>query len=163
MKIILDDKPTHGDEAATPEAQVLDGLRKRGHRITTQRESILRIFKTLPAGVHLSADELRTKLRETGSKVSSATMYRTLNLLSATGVLRELDFAEGHKHYELKQDRRPHQHLVCVGCNTTIEFSDDSFEEAGKNIAAEFGYEVIDAQFKVSGLCPACRQKRDVD
>ena len=114
----------------------------------------------LPHGVHLSAEELRNKLNESGARVSPATTYRTLNLLSATGVLRELDLSEGHKYYELKQDRSPHQHLVCVGCNRTLEFSDNSFEEAGHKIAAEFGFEIIDAQFKISGLCPDCRSKR---
>jgi Fur family ferric uptake transcriptional regulator len=134
-----------------------ENLRKRGHRITAQRETILQIFREQPHGTHLSAEELHEKLLERGSHVSLATAYRTLKLLSSLGLLRELDFAEGHKHYELKQDDLPHQHIVCISCNTTIEFEDHFLEEAGQKIGARYNFEVIDAQFKIFGLCPLCR------
>jgi Fur family transcriptional regulator, ferric uptake regulator len=131
---------------------VYESLRKRGHRITAQREIILQIFRDQPEGTHLSAEELYSKLLERGSNVSLATTYRTLKLLSTLGLLRELSFAEGHKHYELK-----HQHIICIGCNTTIEFEDHFLEEAGQKIGARYNFEVIDAQFKIFGTCPACR------
>jgi Fur family ferric uptake transcriptional regulator len=137
---------------------VYQSLRKRGHRITAQREVILQIFREQPHGTHLSAEELYQKLLERGSTVSLATTYRTLKLLSTLGLLRELDFAEGHKHYELKQDKVPHQHIICIGCNTTLEFEDHFLEEAGQKIGARYNFEVIDAQFKIFGTCPACRQ-----
>lgn len=139
---------------------VVDSLRKRGHRITAQRETILQIFRELPHGNHLSAEELHVKLIERGSNVSLATAYRTLKLLSSLGLLRELDFAEGHKHYELKQDTLPHQHIICIGCNTTLEFEDHFLEEAGQKIGARHNFEVIDAQFKIFGLCPNCRDQQ---
>jgi Fur family ferric uptake transcriptional regulator len=137
---------------------VFESLRKRGHRVTAQRETILQIFREQPHGNHLSAEELHAKLLERGSNVSLATAYRTLKLLSSLGLLRELDFAEGHKHYELKQDTVPHQHIICIGCNTTLEFEDHFLEEAGQKIGARHNFEVIDAQFKIFGLCPECRQ-----
>ncbi|HEY9733198.1 MAG TPA: Fur family transcriptional regulator [Drouetiella sp.] len=139
---------------------VFDSLRKRGHRITAQRETILQIFRDLPHGNHLSAEELHAKLLELGSNVSLATAYRTLKLLSSLGLLRELDFAEGHKHYELKQDTLPHQHIICIGCNMTLEFEDHFLEEAGQKIGARHNFEVIDAQFKIFGLCPTCREQK---
>lgn len=147
---------------APPQADsVMDSLRKRGHRITSQRETILQIFKELPHGNHLSAEELHTRLTKSGSTVSLATAYRTLKLLSSLGLLRELDFAEGHKHYELKQDALPHQHIICIGCNTTLEFEDHFLEEAGQKIGARHNFEVIDAQFKIFGFCPNCRDKKN--
>ena len=136
---------------------VVDSLRKRGHRITAQREIILQIFRELPHGNHLSAEELHAKLGELGSNVSLATAYRTLKLLSSLGLLRELDFSEGHKHYELKQDTVPHQHIICTSCNMTLEFEDHFLEEAGQKIGARHNFEVIDAQFKIFGLCPNCK------
>lgn len=139
---------------------VFDSLRKRGHRITAQRETILQIFRDLPHGNHLSAEELHAKLLQLGSNVSLATAYRTLKLLSSLGLLRELDFAEGHKHYELKQDTLPHQHIICIGCNMTLEFEDHFLEEAGQKIGARHNFEVIDAQFKIFGLCPTCREQK---
>ena len=148
--------------SAKPET-VFDSLRKKGHRITPQREIILAIFREQEHGTHLSAEELYSILRERASNVSLATTYRTLKLLSQLGLLRELDFAEGHKHYELKQDSLPHQHIICLGCNTTLEFEDHFLEEAGQKIGSRYNFEVIDAQFKIFGMCPNCRdQKRRI-
>ena len=76
-----------------PYDPILENLRKRGHRVTAQRETILQIFKEEPHGNHLSVEELHSKLIERGYRVSLATTYRTLKLLSALGLLRELDFA----------------------------------------------------------------------
>lgn len=149
------------DSQADP---VFENLRSRGHRITAQREMILQIFRDLPHNNHLSAEELHDRLVERGSNVSLATAYRTLRLLSSLGLLRELDFAEGHKHYELKQDTVPHQHIICLACNSTLEFEDHFLDEAGQKIGARYNFEVIDAQFKIFGLCPRCRKlSKDID
>ena len=128
---------------------LLENLRKRGHRITAQRETILQIFKDEPHGNHLSVEELHSKLVKKGYRVSLATTYRTLKLLSVLGLLRELDFAEGHKHYELKQDTLPHQHIICTNCNMTLEFEDHFLETVGQEVAAKHHFQVIDAQFKI--------------
>ncbi len=159
----------HTTETGSVESRELpqslyDNLRKRGLRLTYQRETILEIFREQPSGTHLSAEELHAKLVERGASVSLATAYRTLNLLSSLGALRELDFAEGHKHYELKHDNLPHQHIVCLGCNTTVEFEDEDhfLEESGQKIGARYNFEVIDAQFKIFGLCCHCRQAKQL-
>ena len=136
---------------------VLQSLRNQGHRITAQRETILEIFREQPPGTHLSAEELYKKLESQGFSVSLATTYRTLKLLSCYGLLRELDFAEGHKHYELKQDKDPHQHIICLSCNTTREFADSYLEDAGAELGARFNFKVIDTQFKIFGICPNCQ------
>lgn len=139
---------------------VFDSLRKKGHRITAQRETILAIFREQDHGTHLSAEDLYNILRERGSNVSLATTYRTLKLLSQLGLLRELDFAEGHKHYELKKDNVPHQHIICLGCNSTLEFEDHFLEEAGQKIGSRYNFDVIDAQFKIFGMCPDCKDQK---
>jgi Fur family ferric uptake transcriptional regulator len=138
---------------------LFDGLRKRGHRITSQREIILQIFREQPQGTHLSAEDLYQKLLELGSNVSLATTYRTLKLLTTLGLLRELDLAEGHRHYELKRENVPHQHIICISCNKAVEFEDHFLEEAGQKIGAHYNFEVIDAQFKIFGTCPECQTK----
>lgn len=135
---------------------VIENLRKKGYRITAQREKILKIFTHLPHGDHLSAEELHGKLIEDGMNVSLATAYRTLKLLSSLGLLRELDFAEGHRHYELKQEDLPHQHIICTKCGKTLEFEDHFLEDAGQKIGAKYDFEVVDAQFKIFGECPEC-------
>jgi len=133
---------------------VFQNLRSKGLRVTPQREKILQIFMELPAGNHLSAEDLYKMLSEKKENISLATTYRTLKLLSQFGYLRELDFAEGHKHYELNKNKRPHHHIICLNCNKTLEFEDDSVNEVGMRIAAERGVEIVDIQFKIYAVCP---------
>lgn len=133
---------------------VFQNLRSKGLRVTPQREKILQIFMELPDGTHLSAEDLFKRLTDKNENISLATTYRTLKLLSQFGYLRELDFAEGHKHYELNKDKRPHHHIICLNCNKTLEFEDDLVNQVGYRIAAEKGVEVVDIQFKIYAICP---------
>ncbi|MBI1858611.1 MAG: transcriptional repressor [Candidatus Melainabacteria bacterium] len=133
---------------------VFQNLRSKGLRITPQREKILQIFMELPESTHLSAEDLFKMLAGKNENISLATTYRTLKLLSQFGYLRELDFAEGHKHYELNKDKKPHHHIICLNCNKTLEFEDDLVNEVGYRIAAEKGVEIVDIQFKIYAMCP---------
>ena len=57
-----------------------DGLHKDGKRLTPQRLKVLNLFENIGSGKHLSAEEVHEKLVKTSSKVSLATIYRTLSL-----------------------------------------------------------------------------------
>lgn len=140
-------------------AKIFDNLRKKGHRITPQREKIMEIFLKLPEGYHLSAENLQTLFKEEKIEISLATLYRTLKFLSSNGLLRELDFGEDHKHYELNSlNKKHHHHLICNGCGSTIEFDDENLIDFAKNaIAQKNNFFVIDYQFKIFGLCEKCQ------
>ena len=129
-------------------------LRKKGFRLTPQREKILDIFYELPSGEHLSAEELQNMLRKETTDISLATSYRTLKLLASLGVLRELDFAEDHKHYELARNpHSPHHHIICLDCGTTEEFESEEIIEFAQKIAKERGFEIVDVQLKLFAMC----------
>lgn len=132
-------------------------LRRRGYRVTPQRERILRVFHELPGGTHLSAEDLYQRLSLEEPKISLATAYRTLKLLASLGLLREVDFAEGHKHYEFSREDTPHQHMICVECGTTIEFAGEGLDEAGRSMAEPYGFKVVDVQLKIFGICRSCQ------
>lgn len=141
-------------------SRVQEDLRRRGYRMTPQRETILQVFQDLPDGTHLSAEELYEHLTRRDSGISLATAYRTLNLLASIGLLRELDFAEGHKHYELATPQSaPHHHLICVGCNTAQEFEAEELYGLGLSVAKERGFAMLDVQYKIYGLCPTCQDQ----
>lgn len=141
-------------------ARVQEDLRRRGYRMTPQRETILHVFQDLPTGTHLSAEELHDRLKTGDGGISLATTYRTVKLLASIGLLRELDFAEGHKHYELAaaQDA-PHHHLICVACSEATEFEQDSLYQLGLDVAGTYGFQLVDVQYKLYGLCPACQDQ----
>jgi Fur family transcriptional regulator, ferric uptake regulator len=131
-------------------------LHQRGFRLTAQRHTVLTIFQTLPQGNHLSAEELHSILQQQGERISLSTVYRTLNLMAQIGLLRELEFAEDHKHYELNlPSSNHHHHLVCIQCNRTLEFKDDSILKLGIKQAEAHGYHLLDCQLTLRVLCPA--------
>ena len=130
-------------------------VRDKGFRLTPQREKILDIFFDLPEGEHLSAEDLQKKLKQASSDISLATSYRTLKMLASIGVLRELDFAKDHKHYELSLNPgSPHHHIICMDCGGTEEFDSDEVMELARNVLKKRGYELVDVQLKVFAHCP---------
>jgi Fur family transcriptional regulator, ferric uptake regulator len=134
-------------------------LNAKGWRLTPQRETILKIFQELPQGNHLSAEDLHAQLLDLEQDISLSTVYRTLKLLARMGILRQIDLAEGHKHYELnKPHPNHHHHLVCVKCNKTIEFKSSSALQVGSKQAQESGYKLLDCQLTIHGICPECQR-----
>lgn len=134
-------------------------LNERGWRMTPQREIILETFQNLPKGEHLSAEDLRDVLKKEGEHVSLSTIYRNLKLLARMGILRELELAEGQKRYEINQPApHHHHHLICVRCNKTIEFKNDSVLKAGARTAKKSGYHLLDCQLTIHAVCPTCQR-----
>lgn len=116
---------------------------------------ILHVFQNLPRGNHLSAEELHYLLDKRGEGISLSTIYRSVKLMSRMGILRELELAEGHKHYELNQPYpHHHHHLVCIQCNNTIEFKNDSILKHSLKQCEREGFQLIDCQLTVMAVCP---------
>ena len=130
-------------------------LKKQGFRLTSQRQTILNIFQALPQGKHLSAEDLHQLLEKNKEKISLATIYRTVKLMARMGILRELELAEGHKHYEINRPApQHHHHLVCVQCYKTVEFTNDAvLKMCGKKATAS-QYEMLDCQMTLHVVCP---------
>lgn len=134
-------------------------LNERGWRMTPQRETILTSFQNLDKGEHLSAEDLCALLKEQGEQVSLSTIYRNLKLMARMGILRELELAEGQKRYELNQPApHHHHHLICVRCNKTVEFKQDTVLKAGAKMAKKSGYHLLDCQLVIHAICPACQR-----
>ncbi|MBW4649095.1 MAG: transcriptional repressor [Kastovskya adunca ATA6-11-RM4] len=130
-------------------------LNSKGWRLTPQRETILHVFQNLQGGSHLSAEELYNVLKQRGEPISLSTIYRSVKLMARMGILRELELAEGHKHYELNQPfPNHHHHLVCIQCNQTIEFKNDSILKQGIKQVEKEGFQLIDCQLTIHTICP---------
>ena len=130
-------------------------LNAKGWRLTPQRETILQVFQDLSRGKHLSAEELHEVLLQRGEAVSLSTVYRTLKIMARMGILRELELAEGHKHYELNTaSPHHHHHLVCAQCTQTIEFENDSVLRQGLKQVEKAGLQMIDCQLTIYAICP---------
>lgn len=136
-------------------------LRSKGFRITPQREKILDLFYHLPEGEHLSAEDVHSQLKtDTTSDISLATAYRTLKLLASLGVLREHAFGEDHRHFELVREHAgpEHQHMICVVCGATEEFTSIEVFENACAVAESLNFDLIEVELKLFGRCNTCRR-----
>ncbi|NLF83383.1 MAG: transcriptional repressor [Candidatus Gastranaerophilales bacterium] len=149
------------DNFSDKNSEYFNKLRGEGYRITPQRSQLLEFFQQLPEGEHLSAEELYVRLVDRKIKISLATLYRSLKFLVSKGFLRELDFGEEHKFYELSSPGKQHHHLVCSICGKTTEFEDKSIYEQALRIARESNnFKIMDYHFKIFGICNNCRNQK---
>ncbi|MCS7162424.1 MAG: transcriptional repressor [Bacteroidia bacterium] len=97
-------------------------LTQQGLRRTAERTHILRaIYEEL---MHFDAETLHAHLLKKGLKVSRATVYNTLELFLACGLVRRYSFYEGRMIYERSLGRQQHDHLICLDCGFIQEFCD---------------------------------------
>ena len=132
-------------------------LNVAGMRVTKQRALILEIIRRGQG--HLDADEVYRRAREKQPRLSLSTVYRTLQLLKKLGLIEELHFDEAHHHYEVKPSGE-HHHLVCLGCGKVIEFGYPLTRYVKRNVPEAKDFEIVDAEIRMTGYCPRCRQAR---
>src|ERR1700692_434641 len=95
-----------------------DFLSRQGQKLTRERTALVReIFST---HYHFEADELLFTMKQKSVKISRATVYRTLELLVKSGLVRRVHLGEDHYHYEHISENSHHDHLVCTTCGTGI-------------------------------------------
>jgi Fur family ferric uptake transcriptional regulator len=132
------------------------------HRLprTRQRDRIAGIVFSSEA--HPSAADIQRTLVEGDDRVGTATVYRTLELLVASGLARGHDFGDGCKRYEATPMQQGHEHLICVRCGTVVEFTNDPLERMLPIISDEHAFVHQRHHVEIYGLCSACR-KHDME
>ena len=133
-------------------------LRRNGLSYTSQRRKVFE--EALKGAVHFEVEELVAQIRRTKSRVSRATVYRTIGQMEAGGFIRKIDFDHAHAHYEFiaGPDQLHHEHFICEQCGKVIEFTDERLETRIRDIAA--GYRVLMKRHAVQifGICRECTE-----
>lgn len=123
-------------------------------RNTWQREAVKSALDTQDAFV--SAQQLHSVLRESGTGIGLATVYRALGDLATGGEADSLQSAEGEALYRACTPGQHHHHLICRNCGVAVEIEADAVERWAKAIAAEHGFTRPEHVVDVFGLCPDC-------
>jgi len=131
-------------------------IREKGLKSTRQRSLIIDTF--LAATGHVSVEELWAKVRATDAKVSVATVYRTMKLLSEAGLAHARNFGDGQTRYEAAVGREHHDHLICTSCGKIIEFENDRIETMQDMVAKRHGFKVTSHKMELYGLCRECQR-----
>ncbi|WP_210642790.1 MULTISPECIES: ferric iron uptake transcriptional regulator [unclassified Pseudomonas] len=117
-------------------------LRKAGLKVTLPRVKILQMLDSAEQR-HMSAEDVYKALMEAGEDVGLATVYRVLTQFEAAGLVARHNFDGGHAVFELA-DGEHHDHMVNVDTREVIEFISPEIEALQKEIAEEYGFELID-------------------
>ena len=122
--------------------------KKRGVRLTEQRKVIAQVMTS--SSDHPDVDELHQRVNKIDSKISIATVYRTVKLFEEAGVVSKHDFKGGKARYE-KSPEEHHDHLIDVNSGEIIEFVDEDIELLQKKVADKLGYTLVDHRLELYG------------
>ncbi len=122
-------------------------------RNTWQREAV-RDALDASAGF-VSAQALHASLKDGGSSVGLATVYRALADLATEGDADSLQ-QDGESLYRACTPGKHHHHLICRNCGTTVEIEADEVEQWAQAVAARHGFTRPQHVVDVFGLCPNC-------
>ncbi len=124
-------------------------------KITKQRRTVLKIF--LECKNHVSVEELYNIVLKTEPKIGLATVYRTLALLTKSGLALEMDFGDGQKRYESSYKSTHHDHMVCTECGEILEFNHPLIEKYQEEVAIQKNFKITSHKLDLFGLCQDCK------
>jgi Fur family ferric uptake transcriptional regulator len=144
----------------------LDFLAQKKLRLTAPRRAIIEaVFGTQK---HFTAEELLAWAQQRDKSVSRATVYRTLPLLTESGLVREMDFGGDHKFYDPNYAEHPHHnHIICQDCGKIVEFESRQIERLENEISRRLGFSVKAHRLQITATCEefrrlgACSKKSD--
>ena len=122
--------------------------KKKGVRLTEQRKVIAQVMAS--SSDHPDVDELHQRINKIDSKISIATVYRTVKLFEEAGVVSKHDFKGGKARYE-KSPQEHHDHLIDVNSGEIIEFVNEDIELLQKKVADKLGYTLVDHRLELYG------------
>lgn len=118
-------------------------------RMTGQRRVIARVLSD--AKDHPDVEEVHRRAHAVDARISLSTVYRTLKLLAANGILERHDFGAGRGRYE-EAARSHHDHLIDLETGRVIEFSNDEIERIQRRVARELGFDLVGHKLELYGV-----------
>jgi Fur family transcriptional regulator, iron response regulator len=113
---------TQSDPSAAGAAQRLTAC---GIRVTPQRLQVASLLLSAPQ--HLSAEQITEALRRAGTRVSKATVYNTLNLFAARGLIRQVNLDGNCAWFDSNVAPHYHFHDQQTGALLDVEPRDVQF------------------------------------
>ena len=121
----------------------------KGVKLTDQRRIIAKVMSQ--SEDHPDVDELYKRVSKIDSKISIATVYRTVKLFEESGILTKHEFKGEKARYEELSESH-HDHLIDLKTGEIIEFVDEDIEKLQDKVAAKYGYELVDHKLELYGI-----------
>jgi Fur family ferric uptake transcriptional regulator len=129
-----------------------DLLREHGIQVTAQRLAVLRAVGQEP---HITADGVAEAVRTEIGAISLQSVYDTLALLAAEGLIRRIQPAGSPARFE-DRVRDNHHHLICRICGSVVDVDCSVGSAPCLTAADDMGYEIDEAEVAYWGRCPIC-------
>ena len=121
---------------------------KKGVRLTDQRRLIAKIMSE--SGDHPDVDKLHQRINKIDTKISIATVYRTVKLFEESGIVEKHDFKGNKARYE-QAPKEHHDHLIDINTGEITEFVNEDIEKLQKQVAEKLGYKLVDHRLELYG------------
>ncbi len=125
--------------------------------MTQQRQVILEELRK--ANSHLTADEVYQMVRRRLPRISLGTVYRNLEILSESGIIKKLELGGAQKLFD--GEAEAHYHVRCLSCGRLDDVSGDLSPIISDVFRDVSDYEIIGHQLVLIGLCPGCKSHRE--
>jgi Fur family ferric uptake transcriptional regulator len=117
-----------------------------GLKMTGQRRIIARILSD--SHDHPDVEMLHQRAHKIDSRISIATVYRTVRLFEEAGIIEKHDFGDGRARYE-ELGEEHHDHLIDMKSGKVIEFSNEEIEKLQRMVAEQLGYELVEHRLEL--------------
>ena len=122
---------------------------EKGMKMTEQRRVIARVLSL--AEDHPDVEEVHRRAVELDSRISIATVYRTVRLWEEADILERHDFGDGRSRYEEVTDDH-HDHLINLKTGDVIEFQNQEIEELQDMVAKQYGLKLVGHRLELYGV-----------
>ncbi len=131
-------------------------LSRQGYKLTRQRKAVVEVVAQ--TNTRLSAADVFARAQRLCPDLGLTTVYRTLEILEQMGVIRRVHLDDGCEGFAPTAAAHGH-HLICSGCQATLEFEDCNLNSLLKRVAAETGFTIEQHWLELVGVCPRCQKK----
>ncbi|MCL2466208.1 MAG: transcriptional repressor [Micrococcales bacterium] len=129
-------------------------LRARGERMTRPRRAVLTALAR--RGGHVLAAEVVEAVGQVDPSVHRASVYRTLDALSALGVVQHLHLGHGGTAYHLSDGVHHHVHAQCQSCGAVEDLPANTLDDVAEQLALRSGFLLDPGHVALSGTCRTC-------
>lgn len=133
-------------------------LGEKGLKLTKERTAVL--SEAFSFHGHFEPEYLYFRIKESGSKASRASVYRTLSLLVECGLVKKVTRTEKGTIYEHTYGHSHHDHMICDACGEIIEFYSEKLESLQDEICKENSFIGNTHTLEIRGNCERCRTKK---
>ena len=145
-------------ERPASDSVIIDNLRKRGYKATSQRIAICRLV--LSSREHPTAQSIYRDVKRLHPTVSLATVYKTLQVLNEMRLIQQLPLPLSETRFDSNVD--PHLNAVCLQCRGVTDVKDQTLSKVVSRAASKTKFKVTGQLFDLYGVCDKCARRSGI-